>query len=124
METKRSSQVNKSRSTNLNDAYWAWLTEVARDANNRGITVSEFFDRIKSFDAIPDKDFLHRTYAKEIIKKQFGKESSSHCTNQELQQVIDQLTVIFAEGVDNEIPFDPEMHNILARYKDEEKYLN
>lgn len=112
MKTKRSTE----RSLSLNDAYWAWLTEVARDSQNRGITVREMLKRIQTFDAIPTKDFLHETYAKPIIEQQFFKDSSRKCSNQEIQQLIDQLTVLFAENLDTDVPFSPDMHKLVKYY--------
>ena len=113
------STTETKRSTNLNDAYWAWLTEIARDCQNRGITVQQMLERVKTFDAVPTHKFIHEMYAKPIIKQQYFKDTSTKCTNQELQHVIDALTVIFSEGLDTDIPFDPNMHNLVKYYENQ-----
>lgn len=113
-----STSMEKQRSINLNNSYWAWLSEVARDMNNRGITLPDILEKMHHFEVCPTKDNLHDCLSKNYIQKQFQKTSSSQLTNQEMQQLIDALTLFFGTYFDNDIVFSPDMHNILKSYKE------
>lgn len=104
------------RSTDLNKAYFAWLTEVARDCQNRGITLQNIVENMHKLEISPTKDNLHQTLALPYIEAQHNKTSSSHLTNQEMQQLIDALTLFFSHHCDCDIPFDPDQ--FLAHYVD------
>lgn len=106
----------KTRSTDLNAAYWAWLTEVARDMENRGITLSDVLDKMQHFEVFPTKDSLHYCLSKNYIEKQFQKDSSAKLDTREMQQLIDALTMFFGTHFDSDIPFSPDMHNIIKHH--------
>ena len=69
----------KVRSIELNKAYFAWLGEVARDMENRGITLQDVLDQVKElqfayFTENPNCIYANPKVYKHLIPKQEAKQ--------------------------------------------------
>lgn len=100
------------RSNPFNRAYFAWITEIAKDCENRGITMQDIVEKMHTLEVKPTKDNIHNILTLPFIEKQFLKTSSTELDNAEMQQVVDALTLFFGTYFDSDVPFDP----VLAHY--------
>lgn len=105
-------ESTQTRSNDLNKAYFAWLTEIARDCENRGVTLPMILSKMQHMEVRPTKKNLHETIAMAWIETAACKKSSTELTTKEMQELIDALTLFFSHYCDCDIPFSPDMHRL------------
>lgn len=97
-------EINKHdiRTLQQNKALHLWCEHIANKLNNAGMYMSEFL----KLEVEWSKDKVKEVVIKPLIKQMFGKSSTTQLSKQQLQKVIDVVTLAFANrGI--EIPQFP-----------------
>ena len=92
------------RTIKQNSNYWAWITELAREMNDKGIDLNE----VLTVPIMPTGEILHEVITKKLIKSIYGKKSTTELDTKELSEVVDIIRNAISERTKGEInlPFN------------------
>ena len=105
-EKEKTRQPKKvSESEEMRGAFHLYLSQVANEANNKGLTLNQMVKIIKHLEAKPNVYTLKELFVKPYIKKNFNIDSTMKMTAPQVTEVYDALNLAFGFHFDIHFPF-------------------
>jgi len=82
-----------------------YLSQVAHEANNQGLTLQDMVKMVKKLEIRPTTGNLKETFLKPYIASAYGLESSENMSNQQIDETYDALNKVFGYYWHIYIPF-------------------
>ncbi len=98
-------EIPKQRTLAQNNAIHLYLSWVAREMVNKGMTLQDVVAQIKKVEITPTPYNLKEVVWREIQKALLGKESTVHLTKHEVSEVYDVMSRWLAEHFEIDLPF-------------------
>lgn len=92
LETTGKNQISGSQ----RGALHLYLSQVAHEANNMGLTLQDMVKVIKKLEIRPNTINLKETFLKPYIKSAFDLDSSEKMSNQQITEAYDALNLVFS----------------------------
>jgi len=92
IETTGKNQISGSQ----RGALHLYLSQVAHEANNMGLTLQDMVKVIKKLEIRPNTTNLKETFLKPYIKSAFNLDSSEKMSNQQITEAYDALNLVFS----------------------------
>lgn len=99
--------TEKSRTKKQNDAYWAWLEALSKELLEKGVDMKEMI----TFEIMPSPELIHKNITHRLIKKFYGKTSTTELTTKEMSEITEVIRQGFISKTNGEVnvPFIPEL---------------
>jgi hypothetical protein len=98
----------------MRGALHLYLTQVANEANNKGLTLQDMVKVIKHLEIEPSLLLLKETFAKPYIEAAFKIKSTEKLTADQVTQTYKALDKVFSLGFDISFPFPSRETQMLA----------
>jgi hypothetical protein len=85
-----------------------YLSQVAHEANNQGLTLQDMIKVVKKLEIRPNTNNLKETFLKPYIESAFGLKSSEKMTSQQIDETYDALNKLFSFYWHISLPFPSE----------------
>ena len=119
MEKPKKTKIAESKE--MRGALHLYLSQVAHEANNQGLTLQDMVKVIKQLEIRPNTTNLKETFAKPYIESAFNLDSTEKLDSQQVTELYDALNKVFSFYWHIHLPF-PSKEEQMLQNLDNEKY--
>ena len=98
-------EPKKPRSTAQNSSLHLWLSMIAHEANNMGLTLQNLVEKVQKIEIRPSTENLKEIFVKPYIKSAYNLDSTTKMNTEQLNETYDAMNKLFSYYWHISIPF-------------------
>ena len=98
-------EPKKPRSTLQNSSLHLWLSMIAHEANNMGLTLQNLVEKVQKIEIRPSTENLKEIFVKPYIKSAYNLDSTTKMNTEQLNETYDAMNKLFSYYWHISIPF-------------------